>query len=222
MAKTNLAGAGSGALGGAGTGFAIGGPIGAGIGGLVGGLAGLFGGGRKKKKKISTLDKRQQQINESQYQALLGEGPLADLYNYDPKGANEVFNQITARPAQRNFRESTVPGITGAFRKQGLMESSYVGDALSKAGRDVQENLDALRAQALYGEKQGAQNARRNAVENFQNRQTFAYEKPAPGSNFDIGQVLSGITPDMISGLQGLFSGSGVNGKAGSSLGRAR
>jgi len=216
----NWGGGASGAVSGATLGGTVGGPIGAGIGGLLGGVAGLFGGGRKKKKKISTLDKRQQRLNEMQHQSVLGEGPLADLYNYDPEAANSVFDQITARPAQRNFREQTVPGITGAFRSQGLENSSYVGDSLSKAGRDIQENLDALRAQALYGEKNNAQNAKRNAVENLQNRQTFAYERPEAGSGFDISSVINSISPDAISGLKDWWNKPGAIGNASAAAGR--
>ncbi len=219
MPKSDWGSAAGGALSGAGTGFSVGGPIGAAAGGIVGGIAGLFGGGRKKKKKkISRLDKKQQELNDMQHQAVLGEGPLADLYNYDPEAANSVFDQITARPAQRNFREQTVPGITGSFRKNGLMDSSYVGDALSKAGRDVQENLDALRAQALYGEKNNAQTSKRNAVENLQNRQTFDYERPEAG--FDIGNILGSISPDAISGLKSLFNKPGSLGNASAATGR--
>jgi hypothetical protein len=45
---------------GATTGFSFGGPVGAGIGGLAGFAKGLFTRKKKKKKKISTLDKNQQ------------------------------------------------------------------------------------------------------------------------------------------------------------------
>ena len=200
----------SGALGGAATGASLGSvipgigtAIGAGVGGLFGGIAGLFG-NRKKKKKISTFDKRQKQLNEQQHQAVLGQGPLADLYNYDPEAANALFDQITARPAQRNFAEKTVPTITGQFRSGGLQNSSYVGDALSKAGRDVQENLDALRSQALYGQQSDARSAKRAAIDNLQNRTTFDYdigEKP-----FNISSILNSITPEMKKEFKDYFS----------------
>ena len=103
----------SGALGGASTGFAMGGPIGGVAGGLLGGIAGLFGGGRKKRKKLSTMDKRQQQLNEQQYQGLTGQGPLADMYNYNPEGANDVFNKTIANPAYKKFQEEL--GISEVF-----------------------------------------------------------------------------------------------------------
>ncbi|MFI0477776.1 MAG: glycine zipper domain-containing protein [Candidatus Rhabdochlamydia sp.] len=204
----------TGALAGASAGATIGSAIpvvgtavGAGVGGLFGGVAGLFGNKKKKKKKVSSLDKNQQALNEKQHQALMGEGPLADLYNYDPEAANAVFDQNIANPAYRKFNEEIVPGITGQFRNKGLMNSSYAGDAIAKLARDVQENLNSQRTQYLYGEQKDAQNAKRNAVENIQNRQTFAYDKSASnGGGFDINKVLKSITPEMIEQAKNYFS----------------
>jgi hypothetical protein len=202
----------TGALGGASTGATIGSvipgvgtAIGAGIGGLVGGIAGLFGGKKKKKKKVSSLDKRQQRLNEQQHSAVLGQGPLADLYNYDPEAANAVFDQNIARKAYRDLNESAIPSVTGQFRNQGLMQSSYAGDAVAKLARDVQENLDAQRTQYLYGEQKDARSAKRNAVENLQNRQTFAYDTSAGGGGFDINQVLKSVTPEMTDQIANYF-----------------
>lgn len=202
----------TGAIGGASTGATIGSvipgvgtAIGAGIGGLVGGVAGLFGGKKKKKKKVSSLDKRQQQVNADQQKAIYGEGPLADLYNYDPEAANAVFDQNIARVAYRDLNERAIPSVTGQFRSQGLMNSSYAGDAVAKLARDVQENLDAQRTQYLYGEQKDARTAKRSAVENYQNRNTFAYDTAAQGGGFDINAVLKSITPEMTDQIAGYF-----------------
>jgi hypothetical protein len=192
MGKLNvgggLSGAGTGAKYGAAAGSLIPGVgtvIGSGLGALVGGFAGLFGKKKKKKKpkQLSTLDKKQQALNDAQHESILGgKGPLADLYNYNPEQANSVFDKTIANPAYRGFKENTVPGITGAFRKQGLQNSSYVGDSLSKAGRDVQESLDAQRSKYLYDTEQSSKTSKQNAVENLQNRQTFNYENQGQGS----------------------------------------
>lgn len=196
-----------GALSGASTGTAIGGPIGGVVGGLVGGISNFLGSKKKKKaKKRSTLDKNQKRINEQQSQGILGEGPLADLYNYNPEEANAVFDQTIGRKAQRQFGESTVPKITGAFRNEGLQNSSYTGQALSNAGRDVQENLDALRTDYLYKEKNNAKNNKINAIENFQNRTNFDYDTAAQGGGFDISSILDSITPAQTKSLSDFFS----------------
>lgn len=199
----DYAGAATGAIGGATAGASFG-PIGAGIGGLLGGITGLFG-NKKKKKKISSFDKNQQRLNEQQHQSILGQGPLADLYNYDPEQANAVFDKSVANPAYRNLREQGIPGVTGQFRSQGLMNSSYAGDAISKLTRDVQESLDAQRSQYLYGEQKDARNAKRNAVENLQNRSTFAYDTAANGSGFDLDTILGSIPPELIDKARNYF-----------------
>lgn len=202
----------TGALSGASTGATIGSIIpglgtalGAGIGGLIGGVSGLFGGGRKKKKKVSSLDKRQQKLNDLQHDSILGKGPLADLYNYDPEAANAVFDKNIANPAYRKFQEDLAPSVTGQFRSRGLMNSSYAGDALSKIARDIQENLDAQRSQYLYGEQKDAREAKRGAVEGLQNRQTFAYDQSAGSSGFDLNKILGSITPEMTNQLRDYF-----------------
>ena len=208
MPKADLGSGASGAVSGATTGGMVGGVPGAVVGGLFGGAVGLFSGSKKKKKKkISTLDKNQQLLNDEQHQAVHGEGPLADLYNYDPEKANEVFDKTISNPAYRNFKENVVPGITGQFRSNGLMQSSYAGDALSKAGRDVQESLDAQRSKYQYGEQKEARSAKQNAVENLQNRQTFAYDKAAPSNGgFDISKILDSIGPEALDAVKNYFT----------------
>jgi len=204
MAKLDLGGAASGGASGAAFGGSVGGLPGAALGGLFGSVAGLFGKKRKAKKR-STMDKRQQMINEQQQQGILGKGPLADLYNYDPEQANAVFDKTIGRPAYRNFQENIVPGITGSFRKQGLEESGYVTDALGKAGRDVQEGLDAQRAKTLYGEQKEARGAKRSAIENYQNRANFQNVTQDP-SGVNIKEILDSLPPGAIDGIRDFFN----------------
>lgn len=187
-------------------GFGIGGPVGAGVGALLGGVGGIFG-GRRKPKKRSTLDPYQQALYDQQFQALQGQGPLADMYNYNPGMANDVFDQNYARPAYRNFQENLIPSITGQFRNQGLMDSSYAGDSLSRLARDVQEGLDAQRTQYLYGQEQAAKQNRMQGLENMLSRQTFAYDKAANQGGFNIDSILSQLTPSVIDDLKDYFSG---------------
>lgn len=193
----------TGAASGAAAGASLG-PWGAAAGGVIGGAVGLFG-SKKKRKKRSTMDKNQQRLNKEQYDALHGEGPLADLYNYDPEKANAVFDQNYANPAYRKFKEDLAPGITGQFRSNGLQNSSYAGDALSKVARDIQENLNAKRSEYLYGKEQEVNNRKSNAVENYQNRTNFDYDT-APSNKFNIDNVLSTITPEMIDQAKNYFN----------------
>jgi hypothetical protein len=181
--KPNWGESASGAVQGGVQGAAAGGPVGGVVGAVTGFAKGVFSKKKKKKKpkKVSTLDEKQQKLNDEQYAALKGEGPLADLYNYDPEAANKVFDENIARYAYRDLKEKGIPGVTGQFRSNGLMQSSYAGDAISKLVRDVQESLDAKRSDYLYNEQKAARKSKQDAVENLQNRQTFAYQQPQAG-----------------------------------------
>lgn len=197
----------TGGLGGYLAGNKMGGPIGGLAGGLIGGLGGLFGSKKKKKKKLSTFDKQQQRLNRLQHQGILGQGPLADMYKFDQEQANQVFNQNVADPTYRKFQEDVIPSITGQFRNQGMMQSSYAGDAMGRLARDVQQGLDAQRANYMYNQQNDMNRNRMNAIENIQGRTTFDYDTSAPSSGgFNINRILQSVTPDMIDDARNYFS----------------
>lgn len=135
-----------------------------------------------------------------------------------------MFNKNVARPAERNFQENIIPQITGEFRGKNLMNSSYTGEALGRAGRNVQENLDALRSQTMYQGQQDINNRRVNEVNNTLNRQTFAMQQPQESKSV-IDQIIGSLAPqagaavsDYISSLSkgGGKSPTGFNGAKGS------
>lgn len=178
MAKYDYGGALSGAASGAalGTSFAPG--IGTGVGAIAGGLLGLLGSRRKKPKKLSTMDKTQQEIYKQYAQGLQGGGPFAGMFDFDANQATDVFNQMYAQPAYQQFQEEIIPSITGQFRGGNLQNSSYLGGALGKAGTDVQKNLNAQLAQMLYQGQQSSIDRRLQGLNNILNMSTFAYQKP--------------------------------------------
>jgi hypothetical protein len=184
----------SGAAGGAATGSMFG-PIGTAAGGVIGGLVGLFGGKKKKKKpkQLSTLDPQQQALYKDHMAGLNGQGQFADLYKYDAEGANSNFDQNVSRPAYRNFQENIIPGITGQFRSQNLMNSSYTGEALGRAGRNVQENLDAQRSNMIFNGQQQANQNKINGITSALDRQTMAYSKPGPQNPSTLDQILGSL-----------------------------
>jgi hypothetical protein len=190
-----------GAAGGAATGASIGasfGPWGAVAGGVIGGVSGLFMGGKKKQKKpkkLSTLDPQQQQLYQQKYDAIFGKGPLADIYNYNPQGANKVFEANVARPAYRQYQENVVPTITGQFRQGNIMNSSYTGEALARSGRDVQESLDAKRAEYLYNLENEARQAKRSGIDQILGMTTFDYQKPGPEKPSMFDQFMGKVAP---------------------------
>ena len=179
MGKADLGGGLGGAASGAGLGFSVGGPVGAAVGGVAGGLLGLFGRSKKKKpKRISTLDKTQQGLYDKYAQGLQGQGQFADMFNFDSGAATRNFKSMYAQPAYQQFQEEVVPGITGQFRGGNLQNSSYLGGALSKAGTDVQKNLDSQLANMLYQGQNDSVNRRINGINSLLNMQTFAYQQP--------------------------------------------
>ena len=221
MAKYDAGAGVSGAVSGAATGSTFG-PAGAVFGGIVGGVTGLFGSKKKKKKKpkqISTLDPQQQALYGDYVNSIRGEGPFSDLYNYDAEGANQNFDKNVSRPAYRNFSENVIPGITGQYRSQNLMNSSYSGEALSRAGRDVQENLDAQRSNMQFQGQQNAQTSKQNAINGVLNMQTFANQRPEAQKSSSIDQILGKVAPqagewfaDYLKGSGGSSKSSGMNG----------
>ena len=187
----------SGALSGAATGASIGSTflpgIGTGVGAVVGGIAGLFGSKKKKKpKRISTLDPQQQALYKDYIASIRGEGPMKDMYNFDAEGYNKVFDQTVGKQAYRNFNENVIPSITGQFRQNNLGTSSYTGEALSRAGRNVQENLDAQRSANIFQGQQQANVNKQNAMDKILNMQTFAYNQPGEQKKNVLDQILSG------------------------------
>lgn len=192
-------GAASGALSGASIGSIIPGvgtAIGGAVGGIIGGISSLFGGKKKKKaKKRSTLDPQQQALYNDYIASIRGEGPMAALYNFDAQGYNDVFDKTVGRSANRNFQENIIPGITGQFRSKNLQNSSYVGEALSRAGRDVQENLDNQRSANVFQGQQQANLNKQNAINSVLGSQTFAYEKPGAQTPNAIDQILGSVGP---------------------------
>jgi len=214
MAKYGVGSAISGAISGASAGSAFG-PWGTGIGAIAGGIGSLFGSKKKKKKPnkiFSTLDPQQQGLYKDYVNSIRGKGPFGDLYNFDAEGYNNVFDQTIGRPAYRNFQENIIPGITGQYRQNNLMNSSYSGEALSRAGRDVQEGLNAQRSANVFSGQQQANANKQNAINNIMNTQTFAYEKPGPSKPSTIDQILGSVGPQAGEWLADYLKGFGKSG----------
>jgi hypothetical protein len=75
------------------------------------------------------------------------------------------------------------------------MNSSYAGEALGRAGRNVQENLDALRSNMQFQGQQQSQASKQNAINSLINTQTFAYSKPGEQKPSTIDQILNSVAP---------------------------
>jgi hypothetical protein len=159
---------------------------------LTGAVTGLFGKKKKKPKRLSTLDPQQQSLYNDYISSIRGEGPMKDLYNFDAQGYNDVFDKTIGRQANRNFNENIIPGITGQFRSNNLQNSSYVGESLSRAGRDVQENLDNQRSANVFAGQQQANQNKINGTNSILNMNTFDWQMPEPSL---IDKILSEAAP---------------------------
>ena len=135
----------------------------------------------KKPKKRSTFDKRQKKLWEQYNQGISGEGPMADLYKFDPDKARENYMQKFGAPAYQKFKEEIIPDITGSFRSKGLGNSSYAGQALAREGRNVQNNINAGMNDYLYNQEQSVNDRRQNAIQNSLSTPTFSYHKKQEG-----------------------------------------
>lgn len=145
------------------------------------GIQAIINGGNKP-KKISTLDKTQKNIYKDYAAGINGQGPQADLFNFNPEQTTDVFNKIYAQPAAENFKRNIVPSITGAFRGGNIQNSSYAGQALAQAGTDVQTNLNAHMSKMLYDAQNSSIERRLGAIRDILGVQTFAYQKPQQGA----------------------------------------
>lgn len=187
--QSSLSGATAGSL----TGASIAGGWGALPGALIGGISGGFGSNRDKKvNSISTFDPQQKQLFEQYSQALQGGGgPLADVYGqFSPDLMRNYYQQAYSQPQYQDFQQNIVPGITGSFRGKNLQNSSYLGRALSQAGTNVQNNLNAQMAELLFKGQQSAIDRRANALRDILNMQTHVNERPQ-SSIFD--NLMSGL-----------------------------
>jgi hypothetical protein len=196
--KSAAAGAGTGAL----TGASVGGPWGALAGGIIGGVGGLFNKGPKPEKfnKLGTLDPTQKQLYDQQAQALQGGGgPLADVYGqFNPQLMKDFYEKSYAQPQYQEFQENIVPTITGQFRGQNLQNSSYLGGALSKAGTNVQNNLNGQMAELLYKGQQSQTDRRATALDRILNLQTHVNQRPQPSVFDDLLATLNKSAGDML------------------------
>ncbi len=167
----------------------------------------LFGGifGKKKKpKKVSTLDKPQTELYGDYVNSIRGQGPFSNLYNYDVSGANANFDKNVARPAYRGFQENIIPGITGQYRSNNLMGSSYSGEALGRAGRNVQESLDAQRSNMQFQGQESANKNKMAGIQHILGMTTFDYQQPGQSS---LDKILGSVGPAAAKYASSYFGG---------------
>ena len=134
-------------------------------------------------------------------------------------GDESAFNQFEA-PLKRQFQQETIPGIAERFAgmgSHGAQSSSALNQTLSQAGRELTENLGALRGnlrQGALGQLQGLLG--QSMQPSFEN----VYKQPTQGA---LGGLLTSLGGGLgtyagLRALGGLNQGNSPMGTSGASL----
>lgn len=105
-----------------------------------------------KTKKLSTVDKNQQELLDLINEGLKsGTGPLSDLFG---KFNEEEFEKGVSQPAIKNFQENILPSILEKFTSNNQSLGTPSRIAQLKAGTDLQSKLAELMYQGQQQQKQ--------------------------------------------------------------------
>lgn len=114
-------------------------------------LKDLLFGGKDKIKQVSTQTPDQQQLMQLILEGLTsGEGPLGELFSFNP----EEFDKGVTQPALKNFQENILPQLQEKYIAGNQSLGSGMRNAELKAGTDLQSKLAELMYQAKQGQQQ--------------------------------------------------------------------
>ena len=101
---------------------------------------GAIGGGAsgRRKSQETAIQKQQRNIIDQILAGLGGEGQFADLFNAD-EGA---FQRSYVDPSLRRFEKFIAPQIQQSYIQSGQQRGTGLQDTLTRAGVDLQSNLD--------------------------------------------------------------------------------
>ncbi len=143
----------------------------------------LFGSGPSN-EQFSTLTPEQQQLLQQLISGIGGQGPLSGLFGVD----QESFQKSFVDPAMNTFNNRTAPAIQQRFIASGGARSSSAEDTLTRAGADVQGQLN----QTLAGLINQAQGRAMQGLGLGLGTQAFQNVQD-PGSTGLFGELFSGV-----------------------------
>ena len=118
----------------------------------ISGISALMGRDRQR----ATPDQiRNQQLIEQILQGIQGEGPFADIFQFD----EDVFQRSFVDPAKSRFKNQIAPQIQQSFLAGSQQGGTGLEDTLSRAGVDMDQLLNQQFAQMLQSNQQLKGNA---------------------------------------------------------------
>lgn len=102
------------------------------------------------------IQRKQRKLIDKMLSSLEGNGPYADLYNFD----ENTYQKSFVEPALAQYRNQIAPQIQQQFIAGGQQRGTGLDDQLLRAGID----LDAMLNQYMFQAQEGAQNRKQNAL----------------------------------------------------------
>lgn len=144
--------------------------------------------------------KFQRELVDQLLQGLQGEGPFAQLFQAD----QEAFQRGVSDPLLQQFREQTAPQIQQRFIAEGQQRGTPLESALTRAGVDVQSNIN----RQFLPFQQGAQNRQQQAINQLLGIKQQMQSQVTPFGGALAGILGSGAVGDISEQIGDLFSGS--------------
>lgn len=139
--------------------------------------------------KVSRLTGGQDDLLNNLMMGLQGQGPMAGLFGVD----QQSFQNSFVDPMMRQFEQRTAPAIQQRFIASGGARGSNVQDTLTRAGADVQGQINQKLAELISQ----AQNRAMQGAQLGLGTQAFGFQEN-PGQ--------TGLIPQLASGIAGGFA----------------
>jgi hypothetical protein len=143
-------------------------------------------------QQMSRLTGGQEDLLNNLMMGLQGQGSMAGLFGVDP----EFFQQSFVDPAMRQFEQRTAPAIQQRFIASGGARGSNVQDSLTRAGADMQGQLN----QTLAGLINQAQNRAMQGAQLGLGTQAFGFQE-IPGQEGFLQQMAGGLAGGLTGGF---------------------
>lgn len=112
--------------------------------------------GKQKPPEETKIQKSQGQLIDQMLASINGNGPFQDLFNAN----DDIFNRSFVEPAKHRFQNQIAPQIQQSYIANGQQGGTALEDALTRAGVDLNSQLD----QQYYNFQNDALNRKQGAI----------------------------------------------------------